>query len=86
MAATTKAGRTHYELLGLRPEATGEEIRQAFFRELTGLRPHAVGGLAQATVAYEVLRDPIKRRAYDASLQPKVEAPRAPPRDNRNPP
>ena len=37
------------------------------------LRPHAFGGIAEACIAYEILRDPIKRRAYDASIGIKPE-------------
>jgi hypothetical protein len=61
----------HYELLGLSPTATPEEIEQAFARELR--LPRAFGSLAEFTVAYETLRDPIKRKAYDASIARKPE-------------
>lgn len=56
----------HYATLGLTPEASGEEIEQAFAREL--LRPRPFGGLAELGLAYEVLRDPVRRRAYDERL------------------
>jgi len=58
----------HYELLGLRPEASGDEIVQAFAKELGLLRPRAFGTLAEVTVAYETLKDPVKRQAYDSSI------------------
>ena len=63
-AVTTRP--THYETLGLTPEASDEEIARAFARELS--RPRAFGGLAEVGLAYETLRDPDKRRTYDASL------------------
>ena len=31
-------------------------------------RPHAFGAITEACLAYEILRNPIKRRAYDASI------------------
>lgn len=31
-------------------------------------RPHTFGGVTEVCMAYETLRDPIRRRAYDASL------------------
>jgi hypothetical protein len=69
--------RTHYEVLGLTPAATSEEIERAFARQFGCFQPHTVGRLADVTVAYEALRNPAKRRAYDASLGLKPEeAPR----------
>lgn len=64
---TTLAGLrpNHYETLGLRPDATAEEIERAFRHELNPFMPHVVGGVAAASVAYATLRDPAKRRAYD---------------------
>lgn len=71
MVSTVKTRPTHYEVLGLTPEASSEEIAQAFARELRGPRPF--GSLAGITVAFETLRDPARRAAYDASLAPKPE-------------
>jgi hypothetical protein len=68
MVDTVKTRRTHYEILGLKPAATGDEIERAFASEIGGFRPHSISGLAEVTVAHETLRDPAKRRAYDASL------------------
>ena len=64
----------YYELLGLTPAASGDEIIQAFAKELGLLRPRAFGTLAEVTVAYETLKDPIKRSAYDAAIGLTAEA------------
>ena len=69
----------HYELLGLTPEASGDEIVQAFAKELGLLRPRAFGTLAEVTVAYETLKDPIKRRAYDDAIGLTAETQSPPP-------
>lgn len=68
MASTVKSRPNHYEMLGLKPSATDDEIARAFAREISIFRPHTVSGVADVTVAYEVLRNPAKRRAYDDSL------------------
>ena len=71
MASTVRSRPTHYELLGLTSAAKLDEIDEAFARELR--LPRAFGSLAEFTVAYETLRDPIKRKAYDASIERKPE-------------
>ena len=74
MDSTVKSRQNHYELLGLSPTAKLDEIDEAFARELR--LPRAFGSLAEFTVAYETLRDPAKRQAYDASIfkpEPKPE-------------
>jgi hypothetical protein len=68
MDSLVKPRPNHYELLGLTPSATDEEIARAFAREISPLTPHAFGDIALLSVAHETLRDPAKRRAYDASL------------------
>jgi hypothetical protein len=68
MDSAVRARRNHYELLGLTPAATGDEIARAFAREMSIFRPHSFGGLAELSVAYETLRDPARRRVYDASI------------------
>ncbi len=65
-----RKGATHYETLGLSPTATNDEIAKAFVRHMSAVTPRPVAALAQLSVAYETLRDPEKRRAYDASLRP----------------
>lgn len=75
MLSTTTARPTYYEMLGLSPTATSGEIDKAFERAVSSFRPRPFGSTASASVAYATLRDPAKRRAYDASigLQPKPE-------------
>jgi hypothetical protein len=73
MLSTITSKPNHYERLGLPPSASDQDIAQAFAREISPLRPRSVADMAQITLAYETLRNPIKRRAYDASLLPEPE-------------
>lgn len=68
MVSTVKSRPNYYEMLGLTPSAAGDAIAQAFARATSAFRPHAFGGITELCVAYETLRDPARRRAYDASL------------------
>jgi hypothetical protein len=68
MDSLVKPRPNHYELLGLTPAATDDEIARAFAREISPLTPHAFGDIALLSVAHETLRDLAKRRAYDDSL------------------
>jgi len=70
MVETVSLRPNHYELLGITPAANSAEIAQAFAKELSLLPMRPFGSLAQVSLAYETLRDPIKRVAYDASLRP----------------
>ena len=66
MVSTVTARPSHYEVLGLTPAATADEIARAFAREMS--RPRAFGAIAEVSIAYATLRDPARRRAYDESL------------------
>jgi hypothetical protein len=66
MVSTVRSRPNHYEMLGLAPDAGSDEIARAFAREIG--RPRAFGAIAEVSIAYEVLRDPAKRRAYDAAI------------------
>jgi hypothetical protein len=69
MISTVKSRTNYYEMLGLTPTAAGDAIAQAFARATSVFRPHVFGGITDLCVAYETLRDPARRRAYDASLE-----------------
>ena len=64
------ADSNYYEILGLQPSATVEEIRAAYFDLVKHVHPDAGGNEAlfrQVNVAYETLNDPLRREAYDRS-------------------
>jgi curved DNA-binding protein CbpA len=73
-----------YAVLGVSRDADGEDIRAAY--HLLARRYHpdiGRGGSAekfrQITEAYEVLRDPYRREAYDRSLAVPIRIRRTPP-------
>jgi hypothetical protein len=66
MVSTVKSRPNHYETLGLKPTANAEEIAAAFARQMR--LSHPVSTVAQIGIAFDTLRHPAKRRAYDETL------------------
>jgi hypothetical protein len=59
-----------YAVLGVRRDANADTIRRAYYRKAMYTHPDragsdATGAFQQVQKAYEVLSDPVKRRAYD---------------------
>lgn len=64
---------THYEVLGLEPEADESAIKIAHRRVMRANHPDLVGeagaqACAAANAAFEILSDPARRATYDATL------------------
>jgi len=70
MDSSLKARGNHYETLGLTPAATAAEIAQAFARKMSAFAARPLVAAAELSIAFETLREPERRRAYDASLRP----------------
>nr|WP_316642850.1 J domain-containing protein [uncultured Roseateles sp.] len=65
------ANLTHYQVLGVAPDASAEDIKQAWRRASSAAHPDKAGGSADAQAAtnkaYEVLSNPERRQLYDAT-------------------
>jgi hypothetical protein len=58
----------HYETLGITPAASDEDIARAFARKMNAFRWHPAGAAAGVWIAYETLRDRLRRADYDRAL------------------
>ena len=64
-------GDSYYEILGVRPDASFEEIRTKYRNLIRRIHPDLDGPVAlfrQVQEAYEVLSDPVRRADYDRVL------------------
>jgi len=65
--------RTHYDVLGITPNAKAHEVQRAYDRLRAEMRketaPPDARRVVQLQTAYEVLSDEARREAYDASLR-----------------
>ena len=68
MASAVRSRPTHYDMLGLSPSATQEEIGRAFARAMGMFGAHSAASAAQVSAAFGILRDPAKRRDYDRAI------------------
>lgn len=68
MASSVGTRPNHYEVLGLLPTASEDEIAQAFAKAMGVFGARPLSDVAQLSAAFETLRDPAKRRAYDDEL------------------
>jgi curved DNA-binding protein CbpA len=65
---------TYYDILGVRPDAPQTELHDAYvaalkdFRTVSGRDPRAAERLGAVRVAYDALKKPENRRAYNARL------------------
>ncbi|MCB0965858.1 MAG: J domain-containing protein [Ilumatobacter sp.] len=79
---------THYDTLGVRPDASTAEIRAAYLARArvhhpdvaTGTQRDVSTSMAELNRAYEVLRRPASRAQYDRELRSPTPAPSAAPR------
>lgn len=77
--------KTLYEVLGVRPDASADQVTKAYRKRARRLHPDANPGDPEAEVrfkelteAYEVLRDPERRAVYDRTGEvPKAKRPHA---------
>lgn len=73
---------SHYEVLGVTPAASGEELRRAYLAQARRHHPDTGGDAAAMTrlnEAWAVLSDPVQRRRYDATLPVHVRRPQPAP-------
>ena len=68
MMSAVRSRPNHYEVLGVGPAASLEDIKRAFQRKMSLFGAHLMAEAPQISVAYETLRNPAKRRDYDQTL------------------
>lgn len=68
MATTARSLPNHYDVLGLSPGASQDEISRAFAIGMSRFGALPLAAAARIGIAFEVLRDPARRRAYDREM------------------
>jgi hypothetical protein len=68
MVSSVKSVPNQYQTLGLAPTASQNEIAEAFARAMSMYGARSLEAAARIGAAFEVLRNPAKRRAYDGSI------------------
>jgi hypothetical protein len=68
MASSVRSRPTYYDMLGLSPAASEEDIKRAFARSMGMFGAHSAAAAAQVSAAFGILRDAGKRRTYDRSI------------------
>jgi molecular chaperone DnaJ len=76
--------RDYYDVLGVSADAGADEIKRAYRQLARRYHPDISGddrgaAFLELATAYDVLRDPVKRRSYDASLLPRMRSAAAQP-------
>jgi len=87
--------RSHYDVLGVSPDADAKSIKKAFRKNAFNTHPDrnpdlldAEGKFKRIQEAYDVLTDPRRKTVYDASLhapRPSSPPPRPPSRESKDP-
>ena len=68
--------KNYYEVLGLTPDASPEDIRKAYIQLAKQYHPDHNGAntndrhMIELNQIYEILSDPVKKREYDARFMP----------------
>lgn len=68
MLSAVKTARNHYDVLGLAPTATQQEIAGAFNAAMGMFGGRPTTGAMRVCQAFEVLRNPATRKAYDRRM------------------
>ena len=68
MASSVRSRPTYYDMLGLSPAATEDDIKRAFAKAMGMFGAHSAAAAAQVSAAFGILRDPAKRRDYDRTI------------------
>ena len=71
--------RTHYDILGVPPSASADDVKRAYHRRAREHHPDVQVGasgdpMVEVNAAWAVLGDPVRRRTYDRELARRMDA------------